>query len=130
MAQLRNISSLKWTMAGGRTMGVCLALFVMMLCGAAYAQTNKFLQQGNQLYDQKRYKEAADDYAKALKKDPNNASGLFNLGNTLYQQQKFDSSRKLMAATEKATADKNGKAAANYNIGNSYMSEKKWQDAI
>ncbi len=93
-------------------------------------QTNRYIQQGNKLYEQQKYKEAAADYAKALSKDPNNTSGLFNLGNSLYQQKQYDSSRKVMAATEKMAKDSTGKAAANYNIGNTYMSQQKWEDAV
>ncbi len=125
MALLHNNTILKWMNTHS-----CLVVMVVILSNTAFGQTNRYLQQGNQFYDQKKYKEAADDYARALKREPNNTSGLFNLGNSLYQQQKFDSSRKIMAATEKSTNDKKGKAAANYNIGNSYMSEKKWEDAI
>jgi Ca-activated chloride channel homolog len=65
-----------------------------------------------------------------LAKDPNNTPGLFNLGNSLYQQKQYDSSRKVLAATEKLIKDKNGKAATQYNIGNSYMSQQKWEEAV
>jgi tetratricopeptide (TPR) repeat protein len=35
-----------------------------------------------------------------------------------------------MEATEKVAKDKGSKAAANYNIGNTYMSQQKWEEAI
>ncbi len=109
--------------------GTALLLFIL-IGNAVSAQTNKYIQQGNKLYEQQKYKEAADDYAKAVAKDPNNTSGLFNLGNSLYQQKKFDDSRKVMTQTAGLTKDKAGKAAANYNIGNTYMSQQKWEDAV
>ena len=106
-------------------------LVMFLLCTTAVqAQTNKYILQGNQLYEQQKYKEAADDYAKAVAKDPTNTSGFFNLGNSLYQQKKYDDSRKVMTETAKLSKDKNGAAAANYNIGNTYMSQKKWEDAV
>jgi Ca-activated chloride channel family protein len=107
-----------------------ISLVVIAICGAAHGQTSRYVKEGNKLYEQQRYKEAAADYARALAKDPNNTPGLFNFGNSLYQQKQFDSSRKVMAATEKLLSDKGGKAAANYNIGNTYMSQQKWEDAI
>ena len=109
----------------------CSLMFIaaMLLCAVTNAQTNKFLQQGNKLYDEKKYDEATNSYLKALEKDPNNATGLFNLGNALYQQNHIDSARKVMSATASALKDKNGKAAANYNIGNTYMAQRKWEDA-
>ena len=96
----------------------------------ASAQTNNYLLQGNKLYEQQKYTEADADYSKALQKDPNNTTGLFNLGNSLYQQKLYDSSRKVMATTAGAAKDKTSKAAANYNIGNTYMSQQKWEDAV
>ena len=107
-----------------------LLILFITLTGSVYGQTNSLIQQGNKFYDEQKYKEAADDYAKALTKDPNNTSGLFNLGNSLYQQKKFDESRKVMTQTAGLSKDKTGKAAANYNIGNSYMSQQKWDDAV
>ncbi len=94
------------------------------------AQVTRYLNQGNTLYGQKRYKEAAADYAKAVAKNPTYTPGLFNLGNSLYQQKQFDSSRKVMETTERVAKDKGSKAAANYNIGNTYMSQQKWEEAI
>lgn len=96
----------------------------------AVAQTNRFLADGNNLYNKQRYDEATANYLKALQKEPNNATGLFNLGNALYQNKKYDSSRKVMSTTANALQDKGGKAAANYNIGNTYMAQRNWDDAI
>ena len=105
-------------------------LIILMIPGAlTFAQTNRYLQQGNKLYEQQDYKAAAADYAKALSRDPNSTPGLFNLGNSLYQQKQYDSSRKILAATEKLASNKTGKAAVDYNIGNTYMSQQKWEDA-
>jgi Ca-activated chloride channel family protein len=107
-----------------------IMMCLIVLATDATGQTNRYIQQGNKFYEQQNYKQAAADYSKVLKKDPNNQPALFNLGNSLYQQKQFDSSRRIMAATEKVIKDKKGKAAANYNIGNTYMSQQKWEDAI
>ena len=107
-----------------------LVILLLLAATDAPAQVTRFLNQGNTLYGQKRYKEAAADYAKAVAKNPTYTPGLFNLGNSLYQQKQYDSSRKVMEATEKVAKDKGSKAAANYNIGNTYMSQQKWEEAI
>jgi len=96
---------------------------------AANAQKGQ-VQNGNQLYEAKKYKDAANAYQQALLKNPTYAPGLFNLGNALYQEKKFDASRQVLTNLEKQTKDKKVKANAAYNIGNSYMSEQKWQEAI
>jgi tetratricopeptide (TPR) repeat protein len=93
-------------------------------------QTNSLMLQGNKNYQEKKYKEAAADYQKALQKNPSYTPGLFNLGNSLYQQQQLDASRDVFANTAKLSKDKTGKGAANYNIGNTYMQQKKWEEAV
>ena len=107
-----------------------LAGVAVFKAGPVQAQVNRYIQQGNKFYEQQDYKAAAADYSRALAKDPNNLTSLFNLGNSLYQQKQYDSSRKVMAATAQKVIDKNSKAAVNYNIGNSYMSQQKWEDAV
>lgn len=96
----------------------------------AHAQTKKLVREGNKKYEQKDYKGAAEEYQKALQKNPGYTPGLFNLGNSLYQQKNFEMARKALEATAKTAKAKNEKAAANYNIGNSYMQEQKWQEAV
>ncbi len=129
MAQLRNhILNISSSFNTVRVSVVILLCLLFSVNG--YSQSNRFLQQGNKLYEQQNYKEATANYLKALSKDPTNTPGLFNLGNSLYQQKQYDSSRKIMAATAKTAKDNNSKAAANYNIGNTYMSQQKWEEAV
>jgi len=111
-------------------MHVCILIAAVIFSNMAIGQTSRYIQQGNKFYEQQKYKEAANDYARALSKDPGNVPGMFNFGNSLYQQNQFDSSRKVMEATAKMAKNSTGKAAAHYNIGNTYMSQKKWEDAI
>src|ERR1043165_5855912 len=101
-----------------------LILIACTIYGNAYAQTNRYVREGNKLYEQKKYKEAAVDYQKALAKNPTYLPGMFNLGNSLYQQKQFDAARKVLNATAKTAKDKESKAGANYNIGNTYMQEQ------
>ncbi len=101
-----------------------------LLAGTASAQGEKHVREGNKLYEQKKFKEAGSAYQQALLKNPTYVPGMFNLGNTLYQQKQYEASRKVLDAAAKNAKDKNSKSGVNYNIGNTYMSEKKWEDAI
>ena len=110
---------------------VCLlAVATLLLPLAVHAQVGRMLKKGNELYDEQKYSDATASYLKALQKDPNNVAGMFNLGNALYQQKQYDSSRKVMASLANSTKDRQGAASANYNIGNTYMAQKKWQEAV
>lgn len=107
-----------------------IVVILLALTARVSAQSQKLVRDGNKLYDQKKYKEAGAAYQQALQKDPTSIPGMFNLGNSLYQQKQFDASRKVLSNAAKNAKDKNAKAGVNYNIGNTYMSEKKWEDAI
>ena len=105
------------------------ALTLLCMCMInSYAQ-QKQVRSGNKLYEEKKFDEASKEYQKALTKNPTYVPGMFNLGNALFQQKNYDASRQVMAATEKQAKDKNVKAGANYNIGNTYMQEQKWSEA-
>lgn len=107
-----------------------IVLVLISFGSYAQQQSRKLVNEGNMLYQQKKYKEAAADYQKALNKNPTFTPGIFNLGNALYQQKQYDAARKALENTVKLDTNKLGKSAANYNIGNTYMAEQKWEDAI
>lgn len=106
---------------------VILSLIITTL--ATFAQQNR-VREGNKLYEEKKYKEAASVYQNALKKNPNYLPGIFNLGNALYQEKNYDASRKTFDAVAKKTNDLRIKSSSDYNVGNTYMSEQKWQEAV
>lgn len=97
-----------------------------------FAQNSrKLIANGNKLYTQGKYKDAAALYGKALQSDTNNTQkSAYNLGNALYKQKQVEPARKAYEAAAKKTTNKQEGAQANYNIGNTYMSEKKWEEAI
>ncbi len=107
------------------TVMVCLVAVT-----ALAQQPKKEVREGNNLYKQEKYKEAAEHYQKAVQKQPNYIPGLFNLGNSQYKQQQFEASRKIYEGTAMTAAEKNEQAAAHYNIGNTYLEEKKYKEAV
>lgn len=85
---------------------------------------------GNQLYKEKKYKTAQNNYEQAINPRNSNPIAHFNLGNTHLQQQKYDQARKEFDLAIRSTQNANLQAKSFYNKGNTYMSEKKWKDAI
>lgn len=106
-----------------------LLLFVTGLASTIVKAQQKQVIEGNKLYGEKKYKEATKEYQNAIKKSPNYTPGIFNLGNALYQDKNYDASRKIFDGLAKKSNDAGLNAASNYNIGNTYMSEQKWQEA-
>lgn len=107
-----------------------LTIVACAFCVQAMAQDKTLVRKGNELYQQNRYKEAAEAYRQALLKNPNSIPGMFNLGNALYRGKQTEPARKMMEAAAKKTTDKAEKSGAQYNLGNTYMDERKWDEAI
>lgn len=107
----------------------CLFYF-MLLTKMVVAQTsNSQVYEGNKAYNKGAYQEAGKHYAEAFSKNQNREAE-YNLGNALYQQNKFDSAKKYFGDVAATGVNTDLKASAFYNLGNSFMKEKKWEEAI
>jgi Ca-activated chloride channel family protein len=87
---------------------------------------------GNKQYAAAKYNEALSLYTKsAISKDSNLSSiGNYNLGNTLYKKNQFDSAKIAYEQALKKMPNNVQKSQTNYNLGNVLMEQKKWQEAI
>lgn len=93
-------------------------------------EPRKELKAGNRSYEQKEYKEAVQSYMQALQKKPGSFTGNYNLGDALYQTDQNEASRQALQKSLLSTSDKTQQAQAFHNIGNTYLKEKKWEEAI
>lgn len=94
------------------------------------ANANNEIYQGNQAYEQKDYQTALDQYREGLKHNPQSYPGLFNSGNASYLLQHADSARTAYEASLAHASGKMEKARAYHNVGNTYMQQKKWGEAV
>lgn len=113
-------------------LGLLLLLGLLFSAHQTNAQNSKkLIANGNRLYKEGNYKDAAMQYGKSLQTDTLNIDkGAYNLGNALYQQKQMEPARKAFEIAAQKSKDKKENALANYNIGNTYMSDKKWEEAI
>lgn len=97
-----------------------------------YAQQEKsYVHKGNKLYQQQKFKEAEENYRKALAKKGQNVPGNFNLGDALYKQKKYAEAGEQF--TNLAGASTNNKALlakAYHNLGNSLLQANKLEESI
>ncbi|RYE21983.1 MAG: tetratricopeptide repeat protein [Sphingobacteriaceae bacterium] len=110
---------------------IAFTLILILNVAVLFAQNAKSLiHHGNELYEQKKFKEAELNYRKAVEKKNENVTGNFNLGDALYKQKKFDNAAKNF--TDIASTAKNPavKARAYHNLGNSMLETKKYQEGI
>ena len=81
--------------------------------------THKLLREGNKAYKEDDFAKAAEDYYKALAKDPSNIKGKFNLGNATYKNDGYDEAVQHFSSAAELAKDNQTKADAYYNLGNS-----------
>jgi len=105
--------------------GLCLSGSVL------YAQDAKtYVYKGNELYNQKKYDEAAADYNKSVGDKKMALQGNFNLGDALYKQKKFDDAAQHFTDIGSSANNSAVKAGAYHNLGNTLMQSKKYQESI
>jgi Ca-activated chloride channel family protein len=110
---------------------VIIILAILMQGMLLYAQQEKSLvKKGNDLYRQKKYKEAEVDYRKALDKKSQNLEGNFNLGDALYKQKQFDKAGEQFTKLAASNNNKQVAATAYHNLGNSLLENKKLEESI
>ncbi|HEY0608345.1 MAG TPA: tetratricopeptide repeat protein [Chitinophaga sp.] len=109
---------------------LALGAVLALAAGASAQSGKKYIRKGNDLYQKQQYTDAEANYKKALQQNQQSDVGHYNLGNSLYGQKKFDAARTQYANSAKISGDKTTKSDANYNIGNTYMEGKKWEESI
>jgi tetratricopeptide (TPR) repeat protein len=108
-----------------------LIWIVVILTSTVFAQKeNKYIRRGNDLYEEKNFKDAEVDYMKALEKNPASYKGQYNLGGALYKQENYEDATKLYSNIAGSGTDSQQKADAYYNLGNSMLKAKKYPESI
>jgi len=108
-----------------------IAIIMILNVSVLFAQNAKSLiHKGNQLYEQKKFKEAESNYRKAVEKKNQDLIGNFNLGDALYKQKKFDNAAKNFTNIATTATNSSVKARAYHNLGNSMLETKKYQESI
>jgi len=110
---------------------ILILVILGLLSNGMFAQNvKKYVRRGNNQFDKGDYSEAEVQYRKALDKNPNYYKGKFNLGDAMYKQENFKESGKMFNELSAANINPNDKAAAYYNLGNTLMKDKKYQESI
>ena len=90
----------------------------------------KYIRQGNRDYENKKYPESEILYRKALDKNKEASDAIFNIGDALYKQNKFEEAGKQFQENINLTGDKKKKAEGFYNLGNSLLRSDKIKESI
>ena len=106
-------------------------LIISIICsGFINAQSaHNFLQDGDKKYDLNDYLAAEEYYRKAKEKE-NSLQSNFNLGNSTYQQGRFEESIEAYQNAIPKAKNEIQKSDAYYNLGNAYFESQELEKAI
>lgn len=107
-------------------------ILIFLFSGSAvFAQQEKsYVKKGNELYRQKKYKEAEAAYRQSVAKKQQNLPGNFNLGDALYKQKQFDKASEQFTKIAESNSNKKIAAGAYHNLGNTLLENKKLEESI
>ena len=108
-----------------------LVLLMLLLPLISYGQGDKkYIRQGNREYANEKFSDSEISYRKALDKNNASADAVFNTGNALYKQKKFEDAGKQFESNYQMNDDLQKKSASLYNLGNSFLLSDKLQESI
>jgi tetratricopeptide (TPR) repeat protein len=113
-----------------------IAYGLMLFSCVVFAQETKVpkkdkdLPRGNASYNEKKYAEAEADYRISASKNPDKMASVFNLGNAIYRQKQIAESKTQYNKVIELGQSHFEKHRAYHNLGNIYMAEKKYSEAV
>jgi tetratricopeptide (TPR) repeat protein len=107
-----------------------LLLFACGIAPVLFAQSaHSWLRDGDKSYESQNFPEAEVNYRRALEKEKS-TQGTYNLGNSIYRQERFDEAAKHYESSAIKADDKTTKAKAFHNLGNSYFQKKQYDKSV
>lgn len=91
------------------------------------------LRAGNDDYENEKYTEAEVNYRRSLDADPSSSLAVYNIGNALFRQGKYDEAAQQyenLTGRERPTDEKTTASANWYNLGNSLYMQEKYAESI
>jgi len=129
---LMRVRPRRWPKVNLRPSGLATLVFLCFLLTSGFSlfETPSLLcKAANRLFTEGKFAEALQRYTRALDLEPDNPVLRFNAGDALYRQQQFDKAREAFGKAG-ASGGLQLAARAHYNTGNSYLQEKKLDEAI
>ena len=107
-------------------------LLVFIIPCLLFAESEKtFVRKGNKQFKDGKYNEAEINYRKSLEKKPNYSKGTYNLGDALYKQKNYqEAAEKFLSIGQDPKVDKETRAMAYHNLGNSLLEGKQYAPSI
>lgn len=107
-------------------------MLFLLLANSIFAQKNErdYIRSGNKLYNDSLYVKAEVDFRKALEINPKSTEAMYNLGNTLSQQQKFKEAMEQYDAASRIEKNKMKLSKIYHNMGVILQAAKQYPQCI
>ena len=114
-----------------RSKYILFALLLSLSLGTfAQKAERDYIRKGNRLFKDSVFVDAEVNYRKALEVNPKSIVSMYNLGNTLSQQQKFKDAMEQYVAATQIEKDKAKLGQIYHNMGVLFQSGKDYQKAV
>jgi tetratricopeptide (TPR) repeat protein len=90
----------------------------------------KYIRQGNHEYGKEKFSDSEISYRRAIDKNSASADAVFNAGDALYKQNKYEEAGKQFVENVNLNENNEKKSAALYNLGNSLLMANKVEESI
>lgn len=98
---------------------------------SGFCQNNRIeLKSGNESYEKGNFPDAETDYRKAVEIDKKSFGGNFNLGNSIYKQDRAAEAEKQFREAGQYATTPAQKSKSLHNLGNSLLKQEKYQEAV
>lgn len=110
---------------------ILFAVFLLLAAGASAQKAERdYIRKGNRLFNDSVFVDAEVNYRKALEANPKSTVSMYNLGNTLSQQQKAQEAMEQYVAAGNIEKDKTKLAQIYHNMGVLLQAGKDYAKAV
>jgi len=110
-----------------------VVFILLILSGSreSYSQTEKkYIREGNNHFEKSEFDQSEISYRKALEEQSDSYKALFNLGDALYKQDKFDDAAGEFNTLSQTGIDEISRARSFHNLGNSLLKANRIEESI
>jgi len=109
-------------------------VFILLILSGnreSYSQTDKkYIREGNNHFEKSEFDQSEISYRKALEEQSDSYKALFNLGDALYKQDKFDDAAGEFNTLSQTGIDEISRARSFHNLGNSLLKANRIEESI
>ncbi|MFP3859204.1 MAG: tetratricopeptide repeat protein [Bacteroidales bacterium] len=112
-----------------RKLGILFFINLITVLGFSQSE-RKHIRQGNDEFTEKNFVNSEVAYRRAVEENPESFEALFNIGDALYKQEKYQEAAKQFSELVDDDLDKDKAAKVYHNLGNSLLNAGKIKESI